>query len=106
MRLKGVGNFLVAAGLLAGLGFAQPVQKVAATTPAPSVSTSDADLAKHVRHELVTYPQLSIWDDVSFRVNNGQVEVLGAVTQPYKKSDIDHIVKHVPGVVSLSDQLQ
>ena len=31
------------------------------------------------------YPNYTLWDDISFRVNNGNVELLGAVNQPYKK---------------------
>jgi hyperosmotically inducible periplasmic protein len=67
---------------------------------------SDEDLAKQVRHELVMYPRYTIWDDLSFRVTDGQVELNGAVTQPYKKYDLERIVRGIPGVASLTDNVK
>ena len=52
------------------------------------------------------YPRYTIWDDVSFRVTAGQVELIGAVSQPYKKNDIEHLVRKVPGVTSVSDEIK
>jgi hyperosmotically inducible periplasmic protein len=53
------------------------------------------------------YPNYSIWDDISFRVsNNGQVELFGAVNQPYKRSDVERIVRRIPGVTSVTDQIK
>jgi hyperosmotically inducible protein len=66
----------------------------------------DAAVAASVRHAILMYPYYSIWDDVSFRVSNGQVELSGAVTQPYKKSDIEHLVQKVPDVTSVTDQIK
>jgi hyperosmotically inducible protein len=71
--------------------------------PAPG---SDAAVAEQVRHELVMYPQYTIWDDVSFRVAGGQVDLVGAVSQPYKKDDIERLVRRVPGVISVSDEIK
>ena len=59
-----------------------------------------------MRHEVLVYPRYTIWDDISFRVSNGQVELFGAVSQPFKKSDIEKIVKQVPGVNSVSDGIK
>ena len=92
---------LAAAALLAMSGIsAYAADKTDKTGP-----RTDAQVIKQVRHELVMYPRMTIWDDVSFRVNNGQVELLGAVTQPYKKDDIDKIVRGVPGVASVTDEI-
>jgi len=52
------------------------------------------------------YPHYTIWDDVSYRVDHGTVELTGAVNQPYKKSDIGKIVAHVPGVSGVNNQLE
>ncbi len=52
------------------------------------------------------YPYYSIWDDIEFHVANGQVDLSGAVSQPFKKADIERLVKRVPGVTSVSDQLK
>jgi hyperosmotically inducible protein len=52
------------------------------------------------------YPNYTLWDDVSFRVQNGNVELLGAVNQPYKKTDLQKIVQHVPGVTAVTNELK
>src|SRR5579872_5952866 len=99
MRPGILGRTLMAVALLAGAGVAANKDK------APLPQGDDA-VAQRVRHEVIVYPYYTIWDDVSFRVSNGQVELLGAVTEPYKKSDIEHIIQKVPGVASVSDQLK
>lgn len=90
-----LGKVLMAAGLALG-----------ASSAGAAVNVSDADLAKQVRHELVMYPRYTIWDDVSFRVSEGQVELIGAVSQPYKKTDIEQLVRGIPGVASVSDGIR
>ena len=95
-----LGRFLTATLLLAS-GVAG-----ASTKNTPNVPQSDADVAKHVRHEILMYPYYSIFDDVSFRVENGQVELLGAVNQPYKKADLERLVRRVPGVTGIADEVK
>jgi hyperosmotically inducible periplasmic protein len=90
---------LLATALLAGAGIAGAADRNAA--PA-----TDATLQKQIGHEIRMYSRYSIWDDIAYRVNNGQVELFGAVNQPFKKSDIEHIVRGIPGVVSVSDQIK
>ena len=67
---------------------------------------NDAGLERNILHEIRMYPNYSIWDDINFRVRDGQVELSGAVNQPYKKSDIERIVHSVPGVTSVTDQIK
>ncbi|HUI79647.1 MAG TPA: BON domain-containing protein [Bryobacteraceae bacterium] len=78
----------------------------ASAGPGAAAPGSDEALAKQVRHAIVTYPYYSIWDDISFRVNNGSIELDGAVSQPYKKLAIEKIVKQTPGVGSVTDRLE
>lgn len=93
---KGIlGQVLLAAGLVSIAGSA-----------AAAANVSDADLAKKVRHELAMYPHYTIWDDVSYRVSEGQVELMGAVSQPYKKDDMERMVRGIPGVASVSGELK
>ncbi len=88
----------LSAALLACAGIA-----AAATTAAPA---TDAELARRVRHEIVMYPQYTIWDNVAFRVVNGNVDLEGAVTDPYKKSDLTKIIQHTPGVAGVTNSLE
>jgi hyperosmotically inducible protein len=101
MKSRILGTAAVVAALLAASGIAG-----ASTPPDTAAPGSDEALAKQVRHELVMYPHYTIFDDVSYRVDHGTVELTGAVNQPYKKSDIEKIVAHVPGVASVNNRLE
>jgi hyperosmotically inducible periplasmic protein len=98
MNSKGLSK-LLAAALMVGAGVAGAADRNAA--PA-----TDAALQQRVGHEIRMYPRYTIWDDISYRVHNGQVELFGAVNQPFKKSDIEHIVRDIPGVTSVADEIK
>src|SRR4249919_1272741 len=63
-------------------------------------------LVDRVRHEILMYSNYTLWDDISFRVDNGNVSLLGAVSQPFKRSDLQRIVQHIPGVASVTNELK
>ena len=95
------GRALMAAALIATAGAAGAANRDKANVP-----QGDDAVSQSVRHEVLVYPYYSIFDDVSFRVSNGQVELMGAVTEPFKKSDIERIVKKLPGVTAVTDELK
>lgn len=99
MKSKLLGQVLVAGALLAGSAMAAHKTK-------PFVPQTDSEITKSVHHELMNYPYYSIFDDLSYKVQNGQVTLLGAVTQPVKKSDINNIVAGIPGVEGVNDNIQ
>jgi hyperosmotically inducible protein len=101
MKRLVLGRMLMAAALIAATGVAG-----AANRDKGPVPQGDDAVAKAVRHEVLMYPYYSIWDDVSFRVQNGQVELFGAVSQPFKKSDIEHSIQRIPGVTGVADQIK
>ncbi len=99
MKTKVLGQFLLAAALLAGTA--------GASTKDPGTAPkTDADIARQVRHEILMYTRYTIWDDVNFSVSNGSVSLLGDVSQPYKKQDLGRIVQRVPGVASVTNELK
>jgi hyperosmotically inducible periplasmic protein len=93
-----LGTFLVAA-LVVGVAAAADKGK-------SSAPLTGADLEKGVRHEILMYSNYTLWDDISFRVDNGNVSLLGAVSQPYKKADLERIVQHIPGVASVTNEIK
>ena len=99
MKSTFLGRSLMAAALL-GCGVA------GASTKGDNLPQGDDAIAKSVRHEVLMYPHYSMWDDVTFRVTNGQVELLGAVNQPFKKTDIERMVQKVAGVTSVTNDLK
>ena len=92
MKTRILGRILIAASLAIGAA--------AAATP------NDADIAKGVRHEVLMYSHFTMWDDVNFRVNSGNVELFGAVSQPFKKDDIRRLVQSIPGVASVTNEIK
>jgi hyperosmotically inducible protein len=90
------------AALVLGTGLA-----IAASAPQTVLPQGPiGPVAKEVRHEIVMYPHYTIFDDIKFSVNDGRVVLEGAVTQPYKKSDLTKIAQGIPGVVSVTNDLK
>jgi hyperosmotically inducible protein len=94
-----LGKVLMTAALVAGIA-------AASDKNSPKAPLSGADLEKSVRHEILMYSNYTLWDDISFRVDNGHVSLLGEVSQPYKKSDVERIVQHIPGVASVTNEIK
>ncbi len=64
------------------------------------------DLADAVRHELVMLPYYSVFDDFQFTVDNGTVTLAGDVTRPALKSDAENVVKRIPGVTKVVNNVK
>jgi hyperosmotically inducible protein len=96
MRFRMLSITLLAAGMALTAG----------TTNTPVGAAADSEIAAKLGHEVRMYPRYTIWDNVAFRVHEGNVELQGQVSQPFKKADLERIAQSVPGVRSVTDQLQ
>ncbi|HTQ54644.1 MAG TPA: BON domain-containing protein [Bryobacteraceae bacterium] len=98
MRLNILNKFMIAAAALGvTIGFA---------ATSDNVSAPDAVIAQKLTHEIRMYPRYSIFDNISFFVDEGRVELIGEVSEPYKKADLGRIAQRIPGVTSLSNELR
>ncbi|HLJ25390.1 MAG TPA: BON domain-containing protein [Candidatus Angelobacter sp.] len=104
-------HFVVIAAFALGCVFA--VGQSAGESPRLSIAhDSEADQAsqsridRQVRHELVMIPQLSIFDDLSYKVDGGTVTLLGEVRNPVIKSEAQAAVKHIEGVRQVSNEIE
>src|SRR5438309_9418632 len=52
------------------------------------------------------YSRYSIWDNLSVQVVNGSLRLGGQVSQPFKKQDIQRLVQRIPGVTSVTNEVQ
>ncbi|HEY0565763.1 MAG TPA: BON domain-containing protein, partial [Terriglobales bacterium] len=68
-------------------------------------SPQEQRIAKEVRHEIAMLPYYSLFDDLRFRVNGGNVTLLGDVTNPTLKSDAEGAVKHIEGVEHVTNNI-
>jgi hypothetical protein len=93
-------RFLMAAALLVGAGVAGAADNQAATI------VPNAALANNARHAIAMYGRYSIFDDVYIQVDGGTVHLTGVVDQPFKKSDIDKLVRNVAGANQVQDDIR
>jgi len=93
-------KLMLGAALLAGIA------GVAGAATKDNGDHSDPALAKKVAHEVRMYSWYTIWDNVNIRVNDGNVELIGQVSQPYKKADLQRLAQSVPGVRSVTNELE
>lgn len=99
MKNKMIARATLAGVMLAGL-IAAPGFVLASNGPAPQT------VNEKVRHELAMLPYLNVFDDLSFRVENGTVTLFGQVTRPVLKSDAANVVKHIEGVARVDNQIE
>jgi len=67
---------------------------------------SDDYLKREVRHELMSVPWYSVFDNLAYSVNGDEVTLSGQVTQPTIKTDAENAVKHIEGVEKVNDQIE
>ena len=66
----------------------------------------DIRIADEVTRTVRQYPQFTIFDDVTGRVESGVVTLDGKVTMPYKKNEIERLVSRIDGVRELKSSIQ
>jgi osmotically-inducible protein OsmY len=63
-------------------------------------------LYREVRHELVMLPNLTLWDNLAYKVEGYKVTLLGEVRNASLKSEAENAVKHIEGVEQVDNQIQ
>src|SRR5580693_7695145 len=97
-----------AAGLRAGLAILGTVALVvpAAAYGSGSVIAGVTSLEEQVRRQLASLPYYSVFDNLLFQVQGGEVILSGQVTQPVVKEDAERAVRNLPGVRSVNSQIE
>ncbi len=62
-------------------------------------------LDEQVRHALVMLPYYNVFDNLAFSVNGPAVTLTGEVTRPALKSEAENVVKALPGVESVKNEI-
>lgn len=63
-------------------------------------------LAREIRNELITLPLYGVFDNLTFRLENGKLTLLGQVSRPTLKTDAEEAVKEVEGVEAVDNQIE
>jgi hyperosmotically inducible protein len=87
------------APVVLAMGFAGSAALSAAPKPPDT-------LENKVRHELVMIPRMTLFDDLSYRVDGSVVTLFGAVTQPILKSEAGNVVKNIEGVTRVDNEIE
>jgi len=100
MLPNGISILLAVAGLALapGLAFSQSNR--------PPSAKAESRIAREVRHELLSLPYYSVFDDLAYRVDGYSVTLTGAVVRPILKSDAENAVKKIEGVESVVNKIE
>jgi len=79
---------------------------VVAANTNPNGDYNDTQIGGKITHEVRMYPRYTIWDNVAVRVREGDVELTGQVSQPFKKADLGRLAQSVAGVRSVTNRLE
>jgi hyperosmotically inducible protein len=90
MRLR----FLVSALLLAMLGSSAAAQP------------STLQVFRSVQRQVLTYSHFTIFDSVHAKIDNGEVTLLGKVTMPFKRDELEKRVSKVRGVTKVNNRIE
>jgi hyperosmotically inducible protein len=63
-------------------------------------------VSKEVYHELVMLPQLSIFDNIAYKLDGGKVTLLGQVRDAILKDEAQGAVKKIEGVDAVDNQIE
>jgi hyperosmotically inducible protein len=72
----------------------------------PTGGSDDAQIGQKVVHEIRMYPRYTMWDNIAVRVHDGDVELDGQVSLPFKKADLGRLAQRIPGVRSVTNQIE
>jgi hyperosmotically inducible protein len=63
-------------------------------------------ITREVRHELVMLPQLTIFDNLQYRVDGGKVTLMGQVRNAILKDAAESVVKKIEGVDQVDNKIE
>jgi len=92
---------IFAAAVLALMMMAAP----SLANPADKASDYDKTIKK-IRKELVTLPFYSVFDNLSFKFEDGTVTLYGQVARPSLKGDAKRVVQKVAGVEEVVNKIE
>jgi len=104
--MKRIGYALLATSLLMNSALGAKDDDKKHLDPYVHGPVDEAKMIREVRHQLVSIPYYSVFDDLGFTVNGGTVTLVGQVTQPVIKDDAAAVVKKIEGVTSVVNNIE
>lgn len=72
----------------------------------PTAPTNDERISRSIRKELLTMPFLTIFDNLSYRVDGDTIHLYGQVIRPTLKSDAGNRVARLEGVTRVENHIE
>jgi osmotically-inducible protein OsmY len=93
---------------ISGMGMAQEPgsNSGAAAQNATGPQRMQDRVSREVFHELVTLPQLTIFDNLQYKVDGNKVTLMGQVREAILKDSAEKRVKSIEGVESVNNQIE
>src|SRR5215470_12426976 len=104
--LKSLSAVLLSLMLIAAVSAAQQPSPQSRQPSPDAQARLQQRLVTEVRHQLVMLPYYSVFDNLAYRVDGDTVTLYGQVTRPTLKSDAENVVKRIPGVARLTNQIE
>jgi len=73
--------------------------------PSAAADSENLQLFREVQRQVLQYPHFTIFDSVHIQVDNGRVTLIGKVTMPYKRTDIEKRVARVSAVTQIDNRI-
>jgi hyperosmotically inducible periplasmic protein len=87
---------------------AATLSMAAAASAAPLAGDQPAEdrIYRSVRHELVMLPQFTVFDNLSYKVDDGTVTLYGQVRNAVLKDEAASVVKKIEGVAYVDNKIE
>ena len=92
----------IAAIMMLGSGLAFGAKR--ATRPVPTLT--DAELSAKVGNELIDMPFFTVFDNLQYRVNGGEVTLYGQTANPTLRADAASFVRSIPSVTKVNNEIE
>ena len=63
-------------------------------------------IQREVRHEILMLPYFDVFDNIAYKVEGYKVTLMGQVTRPTLKKDIEKVVKKIEGVEQVDNRIE
>ena len=77
----------------------------AATAAGATGQKENLQVFRDVQRQVLQYPHFTIFDSVNAQVDGGTVTLVGKVTMPYKKNDLERRVAKLPSVERIVNKI-
>src|SRR3954451_16239449 len=82
------------------------IAAIASPTASNETGVGEQQVAKKVRHELVTLPYYGVFDNLAYKVDGNTVTLYGQVVRPSTRSDAEHRVAKISGVERVINNIE